>query len=115
MAANGHSCPATPSYVQPRNTWPDGTSSLVWHHPATPRPRLTVKQVHTELVLDFADPGGLVGLQRVSQARPEIRAACRAAVPSPMGNVSADVSGPGSRRVGQSSAALDITLCAGPS
>ena len=59
MAANGQSCPATPSYVQPRNTWPDGTSSLVWHHPATPRPRLTVKQIHRELVLDFADPGGI--------------------------------------------------------
>jgi len=49
------------------------------------------------------------------QARPEIRAACGAAVPSPSGTVSADVSGPGSRCVGQSSAALDITLCSGPS
>jgi hypothetical protein len=49
------------------------------------------------------------------QARPEIRAACGAAVPSPGGTVSADVTGPGSRCVGQSSAALDITLCSGPS
>ena len=38
------------------------------------------------------------------QARPEIRAACGAAVPSPGGTVSADVSGPGARCIGQSSA-----------
>ena len=70
MAANGHSCPATPSYVQPRNTWPDGTSSFVWHHPATPRPRLTVKQVHRELVLDFADPGGIGGTTTTGSSLP---------------------------------------------
>ena len=56
LAANGHSYPVTPSYVQPHHTWPDGTSSLVWHHPATPRPRLTVEQVHGESILDIADP-----------------------------------------------------------
>ena len=38
------------------------------------------------------------------QARPEIRAACWAAMPSPGGTVSADVSGPGLHCVGQSSA-----------
>jgi hypothetical protein len=64
MAANGHSCPATPSYVQPRNTWPDGTSSLVWHHPATPRPRLTVKQVYKEFV-----PGSLTAISSALQSR----------------------------------------------
>ncbi len=61
MAANGHHHPATPSHIRRRNACPDGTSSLVWHHPATLRNCLTVKQVHRELVLDFADPGGIGG------------------------------------------------------
>ena len=56
MAANGHRCPATPSYVQPRNTWPDGTSSRIWHHPATLRPRLTVKQVGRQTWLSGTFP-----------------------------------------------------------
>jgi hypothetical protein len=46
MAANGHSHPPTLSHTGPRNTWSDGTSSHVWHHQATLRNRLTVKQVH---------------------------------------------------------------------
>ena len=45
MAANGHSHPATLSHTGPRNTWSDGTSSQVWHYPATQRIRLILKQV----------------------------------------------------------------------
>ena len=51
LAANGHRRPATPSHRGPRNTWSDGTSSHIWHHLATLRNRLTVKQVDRELVL----------------------------------------------------------------
>jgi hypothetical protein len=59
MAVNGHRRLAIASHCGPRNTWPDGTSSLIGRHPATLRNCLTVKQVHRELVLDFADPGGI--------------------------------------------------------
>ena len=45
MAANGHSHPPTLSHTGPRNTWSDGTSSHVWHHQATLRNRLILKQV----------------------------------------------------------------------
>jgi hypothetical protein len=51
MAANGHRRPATPSHTKPRDTWSDGTSSHVCHHPATPRNRLILKQVHREFVI----------------------------------------------------------------
>jgi hypothetical protein len=51
LAANRRRRPATPNHTGPRNTWSDGTSSHVWHHPATRRTRLTVKQVHGESVL----------------------------------------------------------------
>ena len=61
LEANGHRRPATSSHIQPRITWSDGTSSHVCQYPATQRNRLTVKQVHKELVLDFADPGGIGG------------------------------------------------------
>ena len=44
MAANGHSHPPTLSHTGPRNTWSDGTSSLVWHHLATLQNRLILKQ-----------------------------------------------------------------------
>lgn len=50
--------PPPPSHVQPqrpRNTWSDGTSSHIWHRLATLRNRLTVKQVHREVALGFAD------------------------------------------------------------
>jgi len=56
LAANRHRRPVTPSYTGPRNTWSESTPSLVCHHPATQRTRLTVKQVHRESVLDIADP-----------------------------------------------------------
>ena len=59
MAANGRSRPATPSHTEHRNTWSGGISSLVRHHLATRYDRLTVKQVHRDLLLDFADPGGI--------------------------------------------------------
>ena len=59
MAANGHRRLTTSSHTEPRNTGPGTIARHVWHHPATLRPRLTVKQVHRELVLDFADPGGI--------------------------------------------------------
>jgi hypothetical protein len=36
MAVNDHIHPATLSHAQPRNTWPDDSSSHVCHHPATP-------------------------------------------------------------------------------
>jgi len=45
VAANGHRYPATPGHTEPRNTWSDGTSSHVWHHPATFCDRLVLKQV----------------------------------------------------------------------
>ena len=61
LAANGHSRPDTPRLIEPHNAFSYGTSSDVWRHPATLRIRLTVKQVHRELVLDFADPGGIGG------------------------------------------------------
>jgi hypothetical protein len=35
----------TPSHAGPRNTWSDGTSRHVQHHPATLRNRLKLKQV----------------------------------------------------------------------
>jgi len=40
--------PPSPSHTGPRNTWSDDTSSHSWHHPATLRARLTVKQVCAE-------------------------------------------------------------------
>lgn len=46
LGANGHSRPAIPSHTRYRSTWSDGTSSHVRDHPATPRNRLTVKQVY---------------------------------------------------------------------
>jgi hypothetical protein len=61
LAANGHRHPATPIHTGPRNTCSGGTPSHVWHHSATLCDRLTVKQVHRQLVLDFADPGGIGG------------------------------------------------------
>lgn len=45
LPANGHGHPAMPSHTQPRKTSSDGTSSLVWHRPATVRNRLILKQV----------------------------------------------------------------------
>jgi len=45
LAANGHRHPATPSYTGPCNTWSDGPSSHVRHHPATLSDRLILKQV----------------------------------------------------------------------
>jgi hypothetical protein len=59
MAANDRLRPATPSDTGPRNSWSDSTSSHVCHHLATLCGRLTVKQVHRDLLLDFADPGGI--------------------------------------------------------
>lgn len=56
LGANDRSRPATPSHTGPRDTWSDGTSSHVCHHSATLRDCLTVKQVHRESVLGFADP-----------------------------------------------------------
>jgi putative transposase len=50
VAANGHGRPATPSLIEPRNTCSDCTSSDVWHHPATLRNRLSVKQVYKEFL-----------------------------------------------------------------
>ncbi len=67
MAANGHSHPATPSLVIPDQTY--GTSSHAEHHPATLPSRLIVKQVHRELVLAFADPGGIGGTTGSSSPR----------------------------------------------
>ena len=48
--------PPAPSHTQPnrpRDTWSGDTSSDMWHHPATQRNRLTVKQVYRA-----AEPGG---------------------------------------------------------
>jgi len=49
----------------------------MWNHPATLPNRLTVKQVHTELVLDFVDPGGIGGTTTCSP----VPVACPGAVP----------------------------------
>ena len=61
LGANDHSHPATPAHTEPRITWSDGSSSHVCHYTATRYDRLTVKQVHRELLIDFADPGGIGG------------------------------------------------------
>ena len=61
LAANDHSIPATPSLIEPDNTRSNSPYSPVQHYPATRCDCLTVKQVHRELVLDFADPGGIGG------------------------------------------------------
>ena len=53
-------------------------------------------------------------LAAYSRTRPEIRAACGAAVPTSSSTASADARGPVSRCAGESSAALDITLCYKP-
>lgn len=61
LAANSHSRQATPSHTRPRITWSDDTPSLIWHHPATQRNRLTVKQVCRESVVGLADPRNIGG------------------------------------------------------
>ena len=55
MAANGHSHPPMLSHTGPRNTRSDGTSNHIWHHPATLRNRLTVKQVYEDCGPMFPD------------------------------------------------------------
>jgi hypothetical protein len=77
LAANGHRRPPPSRHNGPRKTRQDGTSSHVCHHPATQLVRLTVKQVHTELVLDFVDPGGIGGTTTCSP----VPVACPGAVP----------------------------------
>jgi hypothetical protein len=48
LGANGRSRPGTLSHTGPRDTWSDGTSRHVQHHPATLRNRLKLKQVHAQ-------------------------------------------------------------------
>ena len=52
------------------NDCSDSTSSHAGRHPATQRVRLTVKQVHRELVLHFAEPGGIGGTTTTGSSLP---------------------------------------------